>query len=192
MKKILLIAVALLFCATSARAETWNIDPDHSAAHFAIEHMMIAKVRGSFPDIKGALMFKDDMPVSFDVTIAVDSINTGVDKRDAHLKSGDFFGVTTYPVMTFKSTEVTRSGDGFVAKGNMTIKDKTHEVEFAVSGLTERRKDPWGNYRLGGKAKLVIDRRDFGVTWSQTLDDGGLLIGNEVDIVVDLELLPVK
>lgn len=192
MKKILLAAIALVFFATAAKAETWDIDPAHSAAHFAIQHMMIAKVRGSFPDIKGMVSFKDGMPTKFDVTIAVDSINTGVTKRDAHLKSSDFLEVDTYPTMKFVSSGITKTADGFDTTGKLTIKNVTRDVTFAITGLNDRREDPWGFHRLGGKAELTIDRREFAVEWNQNIQGGGFLIGNEVDIIVDFELLPAS
>ncbi len=192
MKKVLLIVFALVFSATSALAENWKIDPDHSAANFAIQHMMIAKVRGAFPDIKGTLEFSDGKPTTFNVIIAVDSLDTGVDKRDTHLKSGDFLEAAKYPNMTFVSSRITQTSKGFGAMGKLTVKGISRDATFIVTGLNDLRKDPWGHTRLGGKAEITIDRRNFGVGWNQPIDGGGILIGNEVEIIVDFELLQDK
>lgn len=189
MKRIWILAIAFLVIGTSAKAESWTVDPDHSAAHFAIQHMMIAKVRGSFPDITGTLVIKDGKPEAFEISIAVGSLNTGVVKRDDHLKSGDFFEAATYPEMTFTSTRVTGQAAAYLVSGKLTIKGVTRDAVFRVSGLNDGRTDPWGNVRRGGKAVLAIDRRDFGVDWNQPLDGGGFLIGHTVDIIVDFEIL---
>jgi len=195
MKRITLLISALLLLATPALASTWAIDPDHSNAQFKIQHMVIASVRGNFPEVEGTLHLddKDITRSTVLVTIAVNSLDTNVAKRDAHLKSADFFNVDNCPVMTFVSKKVEQ-----VAKrqlkvtGDLTIYAVTKEVELRIQGPTESIKDPWGNTRKGVQATTRIDRKDFGLTWNKTLDNGGLLIGNEVDISIDVELILQK
>lgn len=193
--KILRLSLALvltLLLAPAAWAETWQVDPDHSAAHFSIQHMMIAQVRGSFPDIKGTIAFQDGTPTAFDITINVDSLSTGVAKRDEHLKSSDFFEAATYPVMHFKSTGVEPAKDGVKVMGKMTIKGVTRDVDFIFTGLDDQRVDPWKNVRRGGAATFVLDRRDFNIIWNQPLGGGGFMIGNDVNVVVDIEAIQPK
>ena len=192
MKRIILALFMMLLFTPSANAETWKIDPDHSAAHFAIEHMMIAKVRGDFHGIKGKIDFKGGIPVKLNVTIDVNSIDTGVDKRDAHLKSADFLEAESYPEMSFISKKIIPVAGGFRALGTLTIKGVSHDAEFSVAGLKDIRKDPWGNDRKGGKAELTIDRREFNIDWNAPIDGGGFMIGNDVEIIVDLEALKDK
>ncbi|WP_316897918.1 YceI family protein [Pseudodesulfovibrio indicus] len=193
--RTLLTAVALLLAvalATPALAQTWNVDPDHSAAHFSIRHMMIAQVRGMFPAVTGTIEFDKDTPAAFDIVIDVNSIDTGVDARDTHLKSGDFFDLEHYPSMTFKSTSVAKSDKGWTVKGDLTIKGKTRPVDLTVTGLDDPRVDPWGNTRRGATALFSVDRRDFGIDWNAPLDGGGFMIGNTVNIAVDLESIMPK
>jgi len=194
MKRIIitLIALTTLFAPTFVFAANWNIDTDHSAVHFKVQHMMIADVLGSFPEVQGVALIdeKDLTRSSIDVTIGADSINTGVAKRDAHLKSADFFDVEKYPTLTFKSKQVKQAaGNKLKVVGDLTIHGVTKEVELLVSGPSTDAKDPWGNTRKGAKATTQINRKDFGIAWNATLDNGGLLIGEEVDITLDLELI---
>jgi polyisoprenoid-binding protein YceI len=185
----LLLVLAL---AVTANAQTWKVDPDHSAAHFSIRHMMIAQVRGMFPAVTGTIDFDHDQPTAFDITIDVNSIDTGVEARDAHLKSGDFFAAEIHPKMTFKSTRVFPADDGFSVAGILTIKGTPHEVQMTVTGLDDPRVDPWGNTRKGATALFTIDRRDYGVDWNAPLDGGGFMVGNTVKIAVDLEAIQPK
>lgn len=194
MKRLILtlITLTLLIAPSLAMAANWSIDPDHSAAHFKVQHMMIADVRGSFPDVQGVAVIndKDITRSTIDVTINAASINTGVEKRDAHLKSADFFDVEKYPVLTFKSKRVKKaSGNTLKVVGDLTLHGVTKEVELLVSGPSDDAKDPWGNTRKGAKAITRIDRKDFGIVYNATLDNGGVLIGDEVEIVIDLELI---
>ena len=191
-RRLILTAIVTLGMAASALAQPWPIDPDHSAAHFSIRHMMIAQVRGMFPDVKGTIAFENGTPTAFDVTIGVDSLDTGVDARDTHLKSDDFFSAKTYPTMTFESSEVFKVQNGYRVAGTMTIKGVSRRMELIVNGLDDPRNDPWGNVRRGGTGLFNLDRKDFDITWNAPLDGGGLMIGNEVDIAVDLEVIQPK
>lgn len=170
---------------------TWNIDPTHSQVEFAVRHMMIATVRGRFADVKGTVVTdeSDLGKAEVDVVIAVTSIDTREAKRDAHLTSADFFDAETYPTITFKSTRVTGvRGDEFTLAGNLTIHGVTREVTLDVTS-EGRAKDPWGGERAGYSAMTRINRKDFGLTWNQALETGGLLVGDEIKISLDLELL---
>jgi polyisoprenoid-binding protein YceI len=182
----------LLFMAPPARAETWTIDPDHSAAHFSIRHMMIAQVRGSFPAVSGSIELRDGAPVAFDVTVDVNSLSTGVKQRDDHLKSADFFEAATHPAMTFRSTAVEPGAGGFLVSGVMTVKGTAREVTLLLTGLDDARTDPWGNVRRGATALFTLDRRDYGIVWNAPLDGGGWMVGNEVEVAVDLEAIGPK
>src|SRR5579872_441499 len=138
--------------ATATAVSTWNIDPAHSVAEFKVKHMMISNVKGSFPKVSGVLTFdeSDLSKSSVEASIDVASIVTRDEQRDGHLKSADFFDVEKYPTMTFKSTKVTPTGAGEgKVEGDLTIRDVTRKVVFAVEGPTEPGKDPWGNTRIG-------------------------------------------
>lgn len=187
-----LIAIATFITPSIAKASDWQIDPDHSAAHFKVRHMMIADVRGSFPDVQGVALIddKDITRSSINVTINAASIATGVEKRDGHLRSADFFDVDKYPELTFKSKQVKEAtGNNLKVVGDLTIHGVTKEVELLVSGPSNEAKDPWGNTRKGAKATIQINRKDFEIVWNATLDSGGLMIGDDVDITIDLELI---
>lgn len=187
--KLFLPLLLVLFMASAASAETWKVDPPHSAAHFSIRHMMIAKVRGMFPDVKGTITFDGATPTAFDITIGVASLDTGVADRDTHLKSKDFFEAETYPTMTFKSSRVIRSNGGYRVSGTMTIKGVSREVTLTFDGLDDTRVDPWDNTRRGGVAHFRLDRRDYNIVWNAPLEGGGLMVGNDVDVTVDLEVI---
>jgi len=194
MKRLILTLIALTAFTTPSLtlASDWNVDPDHSAAHFKVQHMMISDVRGSFPAVQGVARIdaKDITRSTIDVSIDAAGIDTGVAKRDAHLKSPDFFDVEKYPTLTFKSKHVKKAGDDKLkVVGDLTLHGVTREVELLVSGPSVEAKDPWGNTRRGAKATTRINRKDFGIVWNAPLDNGGLLIGEEVDIEIDLELI---
>jgi polyisoprenoid-binding protein YceI len=194
MKKLILSLITLttLIAPSLALASDWKIDSDHSAAHFKVQHMMIADVRGSFSDVQGVAFIndKDISRSTINVTINAASINTGVAKRDGHLKSADFFDVEKYPTLTFKSKQVKKATDNKLAVvGDLTLHGVTKEVVLMVSGPSDNAKDPWGNTRKGAKATTQVNRKDFGIIWNTTLDNGGLLIGEEVEITIDLELI---
>lgn len=169
----------------------YQIDPAHSIIGFAIRHLEINWVKGRFKDFKGTIHF-DDRDVtksSVEFSAKVESIDTGVEQRNAHLRTADFFDAAKYPEMTFKSTSVERKGkDGYVLHGDFTLKGVTKQVSipFAVTGAI---KDPWGNTRFGVQAQTKIDRRDYGITWGKALENGGLDVGNEVTIELQLEAM---
>jgi polyisoprenoid-binding protein YceI len=171
---------------------TWKIDPVHSVAEFKVKHMMITNVKGQFTGVSGSLSLNEnDLTLSHvEATIDAASINTREPQRDTHLKSPDFFDVEKFPTLSFKSTHVSRNADGDLSvAGDLTIHGVTHNVTFAVEGPTAPAKDPWGNTRLGLSATTKINRRDFGLTWNAALETGGILVGEEVTITLDVEFI---
>jgi polyisoprenoid-binding protein YceI len=171
---------------------TWNIDPVHSVAEFKVKHMMISNVKGQFATVKGVLSLNEaDLTKSHvEADIEVASINTRDAQRDTHLKSEDFFHAEKFPTLSFKSTRITRKGDGELAvTGDLTIRGVTHNVVFAVEGPTAPAKDPWGNTRLGLSATTKINRKDFGLTWNATLEAGSILVGDDVTITLDVQFV---
>jgi polyisoprenoid-binding protein YceI len=173
-------------------ASTWNIDPTHSHAEFKVRHLMISNVRGGFPKVSGVLTLDDSNPANSAVTATIDvtSIDTRDAQRDAHLKSADFFDVEKYPAMTFKSTKVTSAGTGSgTVEGQLTIRDITRPVVFDVEGPTPETKDPWGNQRVAVEATTKISRSEFGLTWSAPLETGGVMVGDEVTITLEIEFV---
>lgn len=174
-------------------ADRWNIDPAHSHVEFAVRHLMISTVKGRFADLSGYIIIDENDPsgVQVDVTIKVASIDTRQPDRDAHLRSADFFDAEKYPDITFKGSHV--DGDDmtqFVLNGNLTIHGVTKQIALNVNE-EGRGKDPWGNERVGYSATGKIDRRDFGLTWNQNLETGGIAVGHEVKISMDLEVIKV-
>jgi polyisoprenoid-binding protein YceI len=170
----------------------WNIDATHSGINFSIRHMVVSKVRGRFAKYTGTLDLDDaDVTRSLvDVTIEASSIDTGTPQRDAHLRGPDFFDVETYPELRFRSTRIEKvAGDRTRVVGDLTIRDVTREVSLDVES-GGRAKDPWGNERVGFTATTSFDRKDFGLQWNQGLEAGGVLVGDRVD--VELEVQAVK
>ncbi|BCR04348.1 polyisoprenoid-binding protein [Desulfuromonas versatilis] len=195
MKLMTTLLFAILAVPTFAGAATWNIDPDHSNAQFKVQHMVITYVRGNFPDVQGTVVLDDqDITKSkVDVSITAASLDTNVEKRDNHLKSPDFFDVEKYPALTFKSKSVESNGNGELkVLGDLTIRGITREVELQVSGPTQSITDPWGNTRKGAQATAKVNRKDFGMTWNKTLDTGGLVVGDDVEISIEVELIEQK
>lgn len=171
---------------------TWNIDPVHSIAEFRVKHLMISSVRGQFTGVTGSLTYNGSEPTQSHVeaTIDVSTLNTHEAQRDAHLKSPDFFDAATYPTFTFKSSRVTRRADGTLAvAGPLSMHGTTREVEFAVEGPTPPTKDPWGNTRIGVAATTKINRKNFGLSWNAPLETGGVMVGEEVSITLELEFV---
>jgi polyisoprenoid-binding protein YceI len=175
-----------------ASTATWNIDATHSVAEFKVKHMMISNVKGQFSKVTGALNLNEsDLSKSeVEATIETASLETRDAQRDAHLKSADFFDVEKFPSMQFKSTKVRQVRDGELAvEGELTIRDITRPVTFDVEGPTPPTKDPWGNTRVGIAATTKINRKDFGLTWNAALETGGLLVGEDVTITIEAELI---
>lgn len=169
--------------------ETWQIDSAHSGIHFAVRHLVIAKVRGQFSRWTGALTVPegDFSRATAEVTIDASSIETGVADRDAHLRSADFFDVATYPEITFRGLRLEpQGGDRQRLHGSLTMHGVTRDIVLDVesSGQT---KDPWGNLRAGFSAKTSLDRKEFGLTWNQLLEAGGVAVGDKVEIELEIE-----
>lgn len=178
--------------ATSAPVTVWKIDPAHSAADFKVRHMMIANVKGAIKGITGELTehATDTSLSSIEATLDVNTINTGEAQRDAHLKSADFLDTEKYPTITFKSTKVEKKGDEeYAVTGDLTLHGVTKPVKLAVEGPTPPQKDPWGNTRIGLAATTKVNRKDFGLTYNAALETGGVLVGEEVHITIELELV---
>ena len=175
-----------------AATSTWQIDPMHSAAQFSVRHLAISSVRGGFSNVKGTVSF-DDKDVSkstVDVTIDVSTVDTREPDRDKDLKSDKFFDVAQYPTMTFKSKKVEQVAAGKLkVTGDLTIRGVTKEVVLDVEGPTAPVKDPWGNQRAAVNATTKINRQDFGVKWNATMDNGGVVVGDEVSITIDAEMI---
>jgi polyisoprenoid-binding protein YceI len=169
--------------------ERWQIDSSHSGIHFTVRHLVIAKVRGQFSRWTGVLeaSTSDFTRGALDVVIDAASIDTGVADRDKHLRSADFFDVERYPEITFTSTGVTQtSADRLRVDGALTIKGITREVALDVEVLGQA-KDPWGNQRAAFSATTSINRQEFGLTWNQVLETGGVMVGDRIDIAIDIE-----
>jgi polyisoprenoid-binding protein YceI len=169
--------------------ERWAIDASHSGIHFSVRHLVIAKVRGQFSRWSGALDVPDGdfTKATVDAVVDAASIETGVADRDAHLRSPDFFDVAQFPEIRFTATRFDPQGsvDGRL-RGQLTIKGITRDVTLTVERHGET-KDPWGNQRAAFSAKTSIDRKDFGLTWNQALETGGLMVGERVDLEIEIE-----
>lgn len=172
----------------------WNIDGSHSTAEFSVRHLMITNVKGRFGTLSGTVDYDPEKPEAsqIDVTIDATSIDTRDEKRDAHLRSPDFFDVEKFPSLTFKSTSVKKTDDGFAATGDLTIHGVTKPVTLEVEGPSDQNKDPWGNTRIGASATAKINRKDFGLNWNAALEAGGVLVGEQVKISIDVSLVQAK
>jgi polyisoprenoid-binding protein YceI len=182
---------AVLSLSSSAASSTWKVDPLHSAAQFSVRHMTISTVRGQFKNVTGTVTLDDsDVTKSnVDVTIDTTTVDTGEAKRDGHLKSPDFFDVAKYPTITFKSRKIEQAGAGKLkVTGDLTIHGVTKEVVLDVEGPTAPVKDPWGSQRAAVTATTKINRLEFGVKWNATMDNGGVVVGDEVPITIDVEM----
>jgi polyisoprenoid-binding protein YceI len=169
----------------------WNIDASHSTAEFSVRHLMISNVRGRFGALAGTVDYDPDHPEQtvLDITIDATSIDTRDDKRDAHLRSADFFDVDKFPQLTFTSKRVRKADDGFEVVGDLAMHGVTKEITLAVEGPTAPSKDPWGNTRIGASAHAKINRRDWGLHWNAALETGGVLVGEHVKITIEVELV---
>lgn len=177
--------------ATAPVLTAWTIDATHSQVGFAVKHLMISTVRGRFAGVTGTVEIPegDYASATADVIIDAASIDTREDRRDAHLRSADFFDVERFPTLTFKSRRVQAvKGDSFQLVGDLTIRGISREVVLDVD-VEGFQKDPWGGQRAGFTASTKINRKDFGLTWNQTLETGGLLVGDEIKISIEVELL---
>lgn len=184
-------ALAGLALPSSAAASDWVIDGAHSHVGFKVRHMSVSWTRGEFGKVDGTITLdeKNLTKSSVDVTIDLGSVDTENAKRDEHLRSPDFFDTAQFPTMTFKSTKVSKAkNDAFTVTGDLTLHGVTKSVTLDVEGGLTPVNDPWGNTKLGFTATTKIDRKDFGLTWSKTLDGGGLVVGDEVRIELEIEL----
>ncbi len=171
---------------------TYMIEPAHSSAHFKVRHLMIANVRGEFSKVSGTITFDpSNLAASgMKAEIDVNSINTREPDRDNHLKSAEFLDAANYPVMTFQSTKVEADGpEAYKVTGNLTIRGVTREVVLDVTGPTPEIKDPWGYTRRGAEAITTISRKNFGLTYNPILETGGVAVGDEVQISLEVELV---
>jgi polyisoprenoid-binding protein YceI len=192
-RSIFLIVLTLFFTFPAlSQAATWQIDPDHSSFQFKIRHLMVSNVKGGFTKVKGAVTMddKDIANLSVEVMIDAASVNTGHAQRDEHLRAEDFLDVAKYPTITFISKKVMKDGqDRLKVTGDLTIHGVTREVTVSVEGPTQEVKDPWGNFRRGATGTAKINRKDFGLTWNRVLETGGVVVGEDVDIFVEIELI---
>jgi polyisoprenoid-binding protein YceI len=187
-----LLALLTLAVAAPVPAATWTLDPAHTNVQFSVRHMMVSNVRGEFAKVAGTVQGDATAPASavIEATIDAASINTRDAKRDAHLKSPDFLDVAAYPTITFKSKRIEPAGEGkFTVTGDLTLHGVTREVVLDVSDVTAPVKDPSGKTRAGATATGKIDRQDFGIKWSKMMDNGGVVVGNDVAITIDVEAI---
>lgn len=189
-KTILMLAALAALTAGAAQAATFAIDASHSSVGFKVRHMMVSNVRGAFDQFEGTIEFDEAAmgEASVEAVIQVSSVDTADEKRDQHLVSADFFDAEQFPEMTFRSTALKQDGEAWMLHGELTLHGVTKPVtlELEYNGTIE---DPWGNTRAGFSAEGKIDRRDFGITWNNTLDKGGLAVGNDVTIQLEIEAI---
>ena len=195
MKFVCKLAATLAVFAASSFAAQWNIDPAHSSASFAVKHMMVSTVHGSFSGLKGTVDYDAGDLAGAKVTLTIDAttVDTRNDNRDKDLKSPNFFDIEKYPTITFVSKRVAPGSPGkFQLIGDMTIHGVTKEVTFNVEGPALPIKDPRGNLHSGATATTTVNRKDYGLTWNKTLDGGGVMVGDDVAITVEVELVQIK
>jgi polyisoprenoid-binding protein YceI len=166
---------------------TWTIDPSHSEVGFSVRHLMVSKVKGNFETFEGVIIVAED-PLASSVTAEVDlsSINTRDAQRDGHLRSADFFEVEAHPKLTFASTSVTPSGSDFKVAGDLTIKGTTKAVELDLE-FNGIHPDPWGGTRAGFSAETEISRKEFGVDFEVPMDGGGVVVGDKIKVILEVE-----
>ena len=180
---------------TTAQASTqptrWTLDASHSSVGFSVRHMMITNVRGEFEKLTGEVLFDPKQLGAAKVSASIDvaSINTREPKRDEHLRSAEFFDAAAHPTITFASRAVRAKGDGYEIVGDLTIRGTTKEVALTVEDVTAEHTDPWGQRRIGASAKTKVRRSDFGMTWNAALEAGGVLVGDEISIQIEVSLV---
>jgi polyisoprenoid-binding protein YceI len=178
--------------APNVSTSVWTIDPAHTVAEFKVKHMMISNVKGRFSGVSGELVYDEAEVTNSRVIATLDaaSINTGDPQRDGHLQSADFLDVANFPTLTFGSSRIIRRGDAILdVEGELTIHGVTRKVTFRAEGPTTPGKDPWGKTRIGVFATAKINRKDFGLVWNTALETGGVLIGDEVAISLDVQFV---
>ena len=179
--------------AVHAEPAHWNLDLDHSTVEFRVAHMIVSKTTGWFTDYAGFVDMDAEAGTvkAIEVTIKAGSVNTNHEKRDAHLRNADFLDVEHYPTMNFKLKGYKKTAESFTAIGDFTLRGVTKEV-ILVGRYNGATKDPWGNTRAGFSAEGKLNRKDFGMVWNKTLDSGGLVVGDEVQIRLDIECIKAK
>lgn len=192
-RKFLVLAALFVFALpVVGYPATYDVDPDHSSFSFKIRHLTVSNVTGSFGKVKGTATIDDQdiTELKVEVTIDAASVDTGHAKRDEHLRNPDFFDVAKYPTITFVSKKVTRvDATRIKVTGDLTLRGVTKEVTVDVEGPTAEVKDPWGKMRRGATGTAKINRKDFGITWNRVMDAGGVVVGDEVNLSVDVELI---
>jgi polyisoprenoid-binding protein YceI len=185
--------MTLTLGAANASADEWTVDPTHASAQFSIKHMMVSTVRGTFRKVSGVVNLDDKDPTKSGVEVVIDaaSIDTGEPKRDAHLKAADFFDVSKYPTLTFKSTRIEKASKGkFKVTGDLTMHGQTHPLTLLVEAPSAPIKTPWGTVARGVSATGTLNRKDWGLTWNKAIETGGVVVGEEVQLQIDAELNP--
>ena len=193
MRRHFIIATAVLCLVAPGLllAASWEFDPPHTGVQFKVRHLMVSSVRGDFEKVSGKVMYDeaDVTKSAADITIDASSINTRVAKRDEHLRSPDFLDVAKHPSIIFKSKRVEKGGNGTLKMtGDLTIRGVTKEAVLTVEVPTPAIKDMQGNTRVGGQATTKISRKDFGLAWNKALEAGGVVVGDEVEITIDVEI----
>lgn len=192
---VLVFGLLLWLLPSAAHAEMarWNVDPDHSTVEFRVAHMVISKTTGRFMDYVGYIEMDavDGTVKVIEATIKTASVNTNQEKRDAHLRTPDFFDVEKHPTMTYKMKSYRKTEEGYSVVGELTLRGVSKDIVLTgnMSGVA---KDPWGNTRAGFHGEGKLNRKDFGMIWNKTLDNGGLVVGDEIHIVLDIECIKDK
>lgn len=186
------VITTMLIAPSLASASTWEIDPAHTDAEFGVRHLMVSTVHGHLGKVSGTINLdeQDIGKSSVEASIDATAIDTREPKRDQHLKSPDFLDVAKFPTITFKSKRVAKvADDHYTVTGDLTLHGVTREIVLDVEGSPKPFTDPMGHNKMGGSARTKINRQDFGIAWNKALDNGGVVVGNDVDVVIDLELM---
>jgi len=189
-KALMALLVAGWFTVESRAGEKFEIDASHSNVGFTVRHMVVAKVSGAFKKFSGAIIYDEQDITKSSVTVEIKtaSIDTDSERRDGHLRSGDFFNAATDSVITFASKKIEKRGEGYVALGDFTLRGVTKQIELPFT-ILGKIKDPWGNTRLGVEASISINRFDYGVKWDNKIADGSLIVSDTVDITLTIEAI---
>lgn len=192
MRRFMLVVAAAVSIPAFAATTTWDIDPAHSSAGFSVRHMMVSNVHGTFNKVTGTVMLddKDLKNSSVEATIDTTSINTGVEKRDAHLKSPDFFDAAKFPTLTFKSTKIAKAGaNKYKVQGDLTMHGVTKPATLDVTATAPVKNVMGKGWRRGVEATTKVKREDFGLTWNAPTEAGGVVVSKEVTVTIDAELV---
>jgi len=186
-----LAAIAVSASMAAAQTSTWQIDPAHSDAEFTVKHMGISNVHGRFGNVSGTIVLNeaDSTKTTANATVDTTTVDTGVAQRDGHLKSPDFFDSAKFPTMTFASKQITKSGDNLLVVGDLTLHGVTKSVTFTVDGPSKEQADPYGKTRRGFSATTTIHRQDFGLVWQGTLKSGDEVVGDDVKVELNVEMI---